>query len=65
MRVTDPNELKSSINEMLDHDGPVLMDVCVAKMENVFPMIPAGSGHNEILLREDQENYNQKDKNAV
>jgi acetolactate synthase-1/2/3 large subunit len=57
MRVTDPNQLKSSINEMLDHDGPVLMDVCVAKMENVFPMIPAGAAHNEMKLsdKDDKE----------
>ena len=50
MRVTDPSKLKKSIKEMLDHDGPVLMDVCVAKMENVFPMIPAGAAHNEMKL---------------
>ena len=57
MRVMDPNKLKSSIKEMLDHDGPVLMDVCVAKMENVFPMIPAGAAHNEMKLsdKDDKE----------
>ena len=57
MRVTDPKELKTSIKEMLDHKGPVLMDVCVAKMENVFPMIPAGAAHNEMKLsdKDDKE----------
>ena len=57
MRVMDPNKLKSSIKEMLDHEGPVLMDVCVAKMENVFPMIPAGAAHNEMKLsdKDDKE----------
>lgn len=57
MRVTDPKELKKSIKEMLDHKGPVLMDVCVAKMENVFPMIPAGAAHNEMKLsdKDDKE----------
>ena len=57
MRVTDPKELNSSIKEMLDHDGPVLMDVCVAKMENVFPMIPSGAAHNEMKLsdKDDKE----------
>ena len=57
MRVMDPNKLKSSIKEMLDHDGPVLMDVCVSKMENVFPMITAGAAHNEMKLsdKDDKE----------
>jgi acetolactate synthase I/II/III large subunit len=57
MRVTDPTKLKNSINEMLDHKGPVLMDVCVDKMENVFPMIPAGAAHNEMKLsdKDDKE----------
>ena len=57
MRVSDPSKLRSSIKEMLEHDGPVLMDVCVAKMENVFPMIPAGAAHNEMKLsdKDDKE----------
>ena len=57
MRVMDPSKLRSSIKEMLEHDGPVLMDVCVAKMENVFPMIPAGAAHNEMKLsdKDDKE----------
>jgi acetolactate synthase-1/2/3 large subunit len=61
----DPNKIKQKFQEMLNHNGPVLFDCVTEKSENVFPMIPAGSGHNEILLRQDQENYDQKDKNAV
>ena len=52
MRVKDPKELKSSINEMLNHDGPVVMDVCVDKLENVFPMISAGAAHNDMKLND-------------
>ena len=59
MRVTDPSKLKKSIKEMLDHDGPVLMDVCVAKMENVFPMIPAGAAHNEMKLSDKDDKNTQ------
>ena len=50
---------------MLDHKGPVLFDCVVQKEENVFPMIPAGAGHNEILLGSQAKSYNQSDKNAV
>ena len=57
MRVKDPKDLKSSINEMLNHDGPVVMDVCVDKLENVFPMISAGAAHNDMKLND----YDNKD----
>ncbi|MFT4718504.1 MAG: acetolactate synthase-1/2/3 large subunit [Rickettsiales bacterium] len=61
----NPSEIKDKFQEMLDHDGPVLFDCVTEKSENVFPMIPAGAAHNEILLRKDQGSYDQKDKNAV
>ena len=41
------------IEEMINHDGPVVADVLVEKMENVFPMIPAGAGHHEMKLGAD------------
>ena len=52
MRVQDPKGLKSSIREMLNHDGPVVMDVRVDKLENVFPMISAGAAHNDMKLND-------------
>ena len=55
MRVKDPADLKSSIDEMLNHDGPVIMDVCVDKLENVFPMIPAGAAHNDMKLNDNDD----------
>ncbi|TNE65570.1 MAG: acetolactate synthase 3 large subunit [Alphaproteobacteria bacterium] len=50
MQVEDPADLDAAIQEMIDHDGPVLMDCRVAKLENCFPMVPAGAAHNEMLL---------------
>ncbi len=50
LRVTDPDKLNSTIDEMISHKGPVLADICVDKGENVFPMIPAGAAHNEMKL---------------
>ena len=32
--------LESTIEEMINHNGPVLADICVDKAENVFLMIP-------------------------
>jgi len=65
MYCDDPKKLKSSFEEMLAHQGPVLFDCVVEKMENVFPMIPAGAAHNEILLGNQAKQYVQKDQNAV
>jgi acetolactate synthase-1/2/3 large subunit len=35
---------------MLAVDRPVIADICVDQKENVFPMIPSGAAHNEMLL---------------
>jgi acetolactate synthase-1/2/3 large subunit len=51
--VEDPAKLDEAILEMINHDGPVLMDCRVAKIENCFPMVPAGAAHNEMLLAGD------------
>ncbi|MES2710029.1 MAG: acetolactate synthase 3 large subunit [Pseudomonadota bacterium] len=55
LRATDASDLDRVIHEMLAHDGPVIADICVAKDENCFPMIPSGAAHNEMILGPDQE----------
>ncbi|MEL0244572.1 MAG: biosynthetic-type acetolactate synthase large subunit [Flavobacteriaceae bacterium] len=49
-RVDSRDELESSVKEMLSFDGPYLLEVCVEKEENVFPMIPSGSSVSDIRL---------------
>lgn len=49
-RVTDRSNLAGSIQDMLLHNGPYLLEVVVKKEENVFPMIPSGAGIGEIML---------------
>ncbi len=49
-RVSDPADLDAAIIEMLEYDGPFIMDCRVEKHENCFPMIPSGKPHNEMLL---------------
>ena len=48
--VVKREELKSSLKEMLDHDGSYLLEVMVGKENNVFPMVPQGRGVAEIIL---------------
>ena len=50
IRCEKPNDVESSLKQMLDHDGPVIMDMITDKAENVYPMIPAGAAHYELKL---------------
>ena len=50
IRCRKPAELDDAIMEMINTDGPVIFDCCVANLTNCFPMIPSGKAHNEMLL---------------
>jgi acetolactate synthase I/II/III large subunit len=43
-------ELDAAIMEMLEHDGPFLLEVSIEKEDNVFPMVPTGASVSEVLL---------------
>lgn len=55
VRCKDPAKLDDTIKEMLAHKGPVLADIWVDQKENVYPMIPAGAAHNELVLGPDEK----------
>ncbi len=55
MRATKPEELKAVLERGMATPGVVLMDVIVAQEENVFPMIPAGAAHYEIVTGPDPD----------
>ena len=55
IRVSDPADLDAAIIEMIDHPGAVIVDCRVDKMENCFPMIPSGKGHNEMILADEAD----------
>jgi acetolactate synthase-1/2/3 large subunit len=50
LRARKPDEVDDVITAMIAHDGPVIADICVEKLENVYPMIPAGAAHHEMKL---------------
>jgi acetolactate synthase-1/2/3 large subunit len=50
-RVHLKSELRAAIQEMLDHDGPYVLDVIVPYTEHVLPMIPAGKTVKDMLLK--------------
>ena len=49
-RVTERKEMTSSIAEMMKSDKPYLLEICVEKENNVFPMIPSGASVSDIRL---------------
>jgi acetolactate synthase-1/2/3 large subunit len=51
MRATKPEELASVLEEGFATPGVVLMDIIVSQEENVYPMIPAGAAHYEIVMQ--------------
>jgi acetolactate synthase-1/2/3 large subunit len=50
LRAERVDELDAKIEAMIATDAPVLFDCVVAQEENVFPMIPSGAAHNEMLF---------------
>lgn len=50
-KVTEREAIKSSLQEMLEHDGSYLLEVMVSKENNVFPMVPQGCSVSEIRLK--------------
>jgi acetolactate synthase-1/2/3 large subunit len=50
-RVFKREELREAIQEMLDHDGPYVLDIIVPYTEHVLPMIPAGKTVKDMILK--------------
>lgn len=50
LRADKPSEVDDVIKEMIKAKGPVIVDLRVDQNENVYPMIPAGAAHNELVL---------------
>jgi acetolactate synthase-1/2/3 large subunit len=50
VKVTERNTLNDAIKQMVESEGPFLMEVLVEKEGNVFPMVPAGASVSDIRL---------------
>ncbi|MEO6537699.1 MAG: biosynthetic-type acetolactate synthase large subunit [Ferruginibacter sp.] len=50
-KLIERKEMKKSLEEMLNHPGPYLLEVMVGKENNVFPMVPQGCSVSEIRLK--------------
>lgn len=51
LRASKPDEVEGVIKQAFETPGPVIMEFKISREENVLPMVPAGAGLNEMLLR--------------
>lgn len=51
-KVTQREDLKDALLEMLEHDEAFLLEVMTGKKHNVFPMIPQGKSVSEVVLND-------------
>ncbi len=49
-RVSKREELDAAVAKMMASEEPYFLEICVAKEENVFPMIPTGASVSDIRL---------------
>jgi acetolactate synthase-1/2/3 large subunit len=49
-KVSKRQDLQPALQTMLEHNGSYLLEVMVAKEDNVFPMVPQGCSVSEIRL---------------
>lgn len=49
-KVSQRADLKDAVAEMMQSEGPYLLEVCVEKEDNVFPMIPTGASVSDMRL---------------
>jgi acetolactate synthase-1/2/3 large subunit len=54
-RVVKKAELREAVREMIDWEGPYLLDVVVPYTEHVMPFIPAGASAKDILIRSERK----------
>ena len=58
-------DVDATYKQMLEIDGPVFVLMHTDRDENVFPMIPSGAAHNEIVLAPKVHSDNKISEDAV
>jgi acetolactate synthase-1/2/3 large subunit len=53
LRAERPSDLQDVLATALAHKGVVVVDIVIAKEENVFPIVPAGANSSDMILQTD------------
>jgi len=65
LRCEKPADVDKTIQQMIDTPGPVIVDMMVDQNENVYPMIPAGAAHYELVLGPEENTGEIKSKDLL
>ena len=49
-RILTRDKLDEGVKQMLEHNGPFVLEVSIEKEDNVFPMVPTGASVSEVML---------------
>ena len=55
LRINTNAEIEKTVREAISFDGPVLVDCRISPESNVYPMIPPGGAHTDMITEENQE----------
>jgi acetolactate synthase I/II/III large subunit len=53
-KVLERPALADAVQEMLDFQGPYILEVSIEKEDNVFPMVPTGASVSDVILEPKQ-----------
>ena len=48
-QITKKSEINAAVEEMLDHDGPYLLQVKIDAAENVWPLVPPNTANDKMM----------------
>ena len=48
-QITQKNQVSAAIEEMLDHDGPYLLQVKIDAQDNVWPLVPPNTANDKMM----------------
>ena len=65
MRCEKPSDVDKVLADIIATEGPVIVDMVVDQNENVYPMIPAGAAHYELVLGPEEDKREIKSKDLV
>jgi acetolactate synthase-1/2/3 large subunit len=49
MSINNRQDLNDNIKEILDYDGPILVDIKVVPDENCYPMVAPGKSNAQMI----------------
>jgi acetolactate synthase-1/2/3 large subunit len=50
IKVDKKKDVDAGLTEMIQHDGPVVLEVMVDREEGVYPMVPAGAASSDMIF---------------